>query len=168
MKVKEGKPEAPGGAGTHGPGCPGCPGAGLPSSLPVPAADPRPSSCRDSAPVLRWREAAWETWEPGRTEAEPTSPFSPPLSAAGRLGFPVTSEWPRSVGAHVPGQVGQVARVFGQGRGAVSLGPALFGLGCFTCRLSVPPTHEDGCPGFSFPREGAPNACRWKPCHSSA
>lgn len=70
----------------------------------------------------------------GSKEAELTPPFSPPLSVICRLGFPITSEELRSVGSHSPGQVGQVAWVFGQGHDVIPLGPILFGFSVFICR----------------------------------
>lgn len=77
-------------------------------------------------------------------EVEPMSPSSPPSSVMCRLRFPLTFEELRSVGSHVPGQVGQVAWVFGRGHDTVSLGLILFGFWFFICwcrrilRLSVP------------------------------
>lgn len=47
-------------------------------------------------------------------------PLSPPLSVILRLGFLLTFEELRSAGSHVPGQVGRVVWVFGQGQDAKS------------------------------------------------
>lgn len=127
-----------------------------------PGRDLRSPSCLDFVLSL---QGAWERWAQWPQGGGARGTFLTPLSVIGSLGFPVTFEELRFAGSHIPGQVGQVARVFGQGCDVMSSGPILFGFSFFICcwpggivQLSVCLPCQDGLPGFCSPRERVLNA----------